>query len=474
MKRIGSFLAAVLSLTTGTALAPEPASAQGPAREEVVQFGSDYTLEAGESMGDLVVIGGSATIRGEVEGDAVVIGGSAELGGTGSVDGDFVVIGGSATVASGAAVAGDLVVIGGGLDSPPGFAPGGELVTMGPSIEGLVPFITRGLFTGRVIVPDLLWVWGAVAVLLAVFLGLNLVFDKPIRACIEALAGKPLTTFLIGLIVLALAGPVTVLLAVSVLGLVVVPFLWAALAAATVLGGVAVSRWLGDAVLPSASAESRGRPVLALLVGFVLICLALMVPVLGAVTFATLGVLSLGGASVAVVRGLRKENPAPAPVSGPVGEAPLPPTEPRTEAPPPAAPQEAAPPGDLASLPRATFLARTGAFLLDILLVLIFVGLLDLDGGQWFFALLIVYHIALWGWKGTTVGGVVAQLRVVRTDGRPLAFTDALVRGLSSIFSGVVLGLGFFWILKEPERESWHDKIAGTCVVSVPKSWPRP
>ncbi len=121
MKRIGSFLAAVLSLTTGTALAPEPASAQGPAREEVVQFGSDYTLEAGESMGDLVVIGGSATIRGEVEGDAVVIGGSAELGGTGSVDGDFVVIGGSATVAAGAAVDGDLVVIGGGLDSPPGF-----------------------------------------------------------------------------------------------------------------------------------------------------------------------------------------------------------------------------------------------------------------------------------------------------------------------------------------------------------------
>ena len=462
MKRIGSLLAFAL-LTTGTALAQEQA-------REVVQFGSNYTLEAGESMEDLVVFGGSATIRGEVEGDAVVIGGSAELAATGSVGGDLVVIGGSATVTSGATVDGDLVVIGGGLESAPGFAPGGELVAMGLSLGGVVPFVTRGLFTGRLIVPDLLWVWGAVGVLLAVFLGLNLVFDKPVRACIEALAGKPLTTFLIGLIVLVLAGPVTVLLAVSVLGLVVVPFLWAALAAATFFGGVAVSRWLGGAVLPSATAESRGGPALALLVGFVLICLALMVPILGVVTFASLGVLALGGASVAVAKGLRKEHPAPAAAADPVGEAPLPPTEPHAEAAPPIAP----PAGDLASLPRATFLARTGAFLLDLLLVGLIFGLLDLDSGQWFFALLIAYHIALWGWKGTTVGGVIAQLRVVRTDGLPLAFTDALVRGLSSIFSGVVLGLGFFWILKEPERESWHDKIAGTCVVSVPKSWPRP
>jgi uncharacterized RDD family membrane protein YckC len=49
---------------------------------------------------------------------------------------------------------------------------------------------------------------------------------------------------------------------------------------------------------------------------------------------------------------------------------------------------------------------------------------------------------------------------------------DALVRGLSSVFSLVVLGIGCFWILWDPERQAWHDKIAGTYVVRVPRNWP--
>ena len=97
-------------------------------------------------------------------------------------------------------------------------------------------------------------------------------------------------------------------------------------------------------------------------------------------------------------------------------------------------------------------------------------GILMSSNGGAFFLLLLAYHIAFWSWKTTTVGGIIFQLRVVRTDGRPLRFTDALVRGLSSIFSAAVLGLDWFWILKDPERQSWHDKIAGTYVVCVPRS----
>ena len=89
-----------------------------------------------------------------------------------------------------------------------------------------------------------------------------------------------------------------------------------------------------------------------------------------------------------------------------------------------------------------------------------------------FFILLLAYHIGFWVWKATTVGGIICQLRVVRVDGAPLTFADALVRGLSSIFSLVVAGLGCLWILRDPERQAWHDKIAGTYVVKVPRNWP--
>ena len=321
MRRIG-FLLAVFLLPAGSVLSPVPLPAQGT-RGEVVRFGSDYTLQAGERLDELVVFAASATIRGAVEGDAVVIGGSAELAATGRVEGDFVVIGGGATIASGASVDGDLVVIGGRVETPPGFAPGGELVSMaGGPVAFVVPFLTRGVLTGRVIVPDLAWMWVAVGGLLAVFLALNFLFDRPVRACVKALTDRPLTTVLIGLAVVVLAGPVTVLLAISMLGLVAVPVLGAALVVAAVLGSVAVSRWLGERVLPSVGVESRGRHALAVLVGFVLISLALMVPVLGGVTFATLGVFALGGATAAVARGLRQEHPAPAPASVPAPAEP--------------------------------------------------------------------------------------------------------------------------------------------------------
>jgi uncharacterized RDD family membrane protein YckC len=131
---------------------------------------------------------------------------------------------------------------------------------------------------------------------------------------------------------------------------------------------------------------------------------------------------------------------------------------------------------DLIALPHAEFLHRLAAFVLDVILVIIVSQLLyplrRASGGDWFLFWLLVYHVGFWTWKGTTVGGIICNLRLVRVDGTPLRFADALVRGLSGIFSLAVLGLGGFWILKDPERQAWHDRIAGTYVVKVPRNWP--
>lgn len=482
MKRIVSLWIGML-LLPGVVLAQDPNPL--PDRDvEVVQFGQNYTLEAGATVRDLVLFGGSATIHGEVQRDAVIIGGGVELSGTASVGGDVVVLGGGATVTAGATVDGDMVVVGGRFEGPPDFAPGGDLVIadtmfggdlarMVPGVsvwmDRLMPWGTRGLLLGRLIVPDLVWIWVVVGILLAVFFGLNFVLDGPVRASIQPLAAKPLTTFLIGLLVLGLVGPVTFILTVSVIGIAIVPFLWTALAGAAALGGVAVSRWIGAMLVTETAPENRAQGARSLCLGFAVICVALMVPVLGLISWTSLGVLGLGATSMAVREGLRRENPVPPPLpqegSAPVSENPVATASVADSL-------EQAPLVDLAAFPRATFLARTGAFLLDCLLVTLIYGLLGLGVGQWFATLLLVYHIALWTWKGTTVGGIILQMRLVRTDGRALGFTDALIRGLASIFSVAVVGLGFFWILKDAERQSWHDKIAGTYVVTVPRNRP--
>jgi uncharacterized RDD family membrane protein YckC len=78
----------------------------------------------------------------------------------------------------------------------------------------------------------------------------------------------------------------------------------------------------------------------------------------------------------------------------------------------------------------------------------------------------------MWSWKGTTIGGVVFGLRIVRRDGRPIDFAVALLRSLASFFSALVVFVGFFWAGWNREKQSWHDLIAGTIVIKVPKGVP--
>jgi uncharacterized RDD family membrane protein YckC len=75
----------------------------------------------------------------------------------------------------------------------------------------------------------------------------------------------------------------------------------------------------------------------------------------------------------------------------------------------------------------------------------------------------------MWKVKGTTIGGIVFGLRVVRRDGRPMDWATAIVRALSCFLSMVVAGLGFIWIAIDDDKQGWHDKIAGTVVVTMPK-----
>jgi uncharacterized RDD family membrane protein YckC len=309
-----------------------------------------------------------------------------------------------------------------------------------------------------------------------VYLGVLLVFEHPVRAAADSLAATPLRALLTGLAVLLLTGPIVLLLAVSVVGLLAIPFAVCALTIAGLVGRIASARWLGARVMPEGEAAGRWAFVRSFSVGCVLLVLAYMVPVLGGVVWATLGAAGLGAAVLAFVSAYQRENP-PA----------VTPAAPRVTAPPPLAgsdasalnPESSSPaagtavvgPSALALFPRASFTQRLAAFVLDAILVAIVVGLLDPIDGNAFVPLFLFYRSAFWAWKGATVGGIICQLRVTRVDGSALGVGESLVRGLGSIFSVAVFGLGCLWMLRDAERQTWHDKMAGTCVVTVPRNW---
>jgi uncharacterized RDD family membrane protein YckC len=469
---------------------------------DVVRIGQDYALKQGESVHDVVVIFSPASIDGYVRGDLTVVLGTVQIGPTAVIGGSLVVIGGNVTVQPGAAVHRDLVVLGGGLEAPTNFTPGGQHVAVGATaladrVRGVVPWITDGLLLGRPIVPHLSWVWAIVLFVFLVSLVLSLLFLDTVRTCADVVAARPFTTFLTGLLVLLLTGPVSLILAASVIGIAVVPFVLCAVVVAWIIGKVGVAVRLGDSMSGQASPATRFQSARSFVIGFAAICLIYMVPVLGFITWALVGVTGLGAAALAFTSAYRRENPArPKPAAPPPPPPPLPraydPVDlsgpapvfsddtPRAASLPNgaaiAAPYVA--PGvatNLLAFPKAGFFERAAAFGLDFVFILILCGILDLldhnGPGPLIFALL-TYHIGFWAWKGTTFGGIVCQLRVVRLDGSPMRFVDALVRGIASLFSLAVAGLGCFWILKDEERQAWHDKIAGTYVVTVPRNWP--
>ncbi len=111
------------------------------------------------------------------------------------------------------------------------------------------------------------------------------------------------------------------------------------------------------------------------------------------------------------------------------------------------------------------------ALLIDVLLIAIVVNFID-HRGNFELVALAIYGAVMWKLRGSTVGGIIFDLRVVRIDGRPVDWETAIVRALGCFLSMVVAGLGFFWIAFDSGKQAWHDKIAGTAVVRVPKGVP--
>jgi hypothetical protein len=84
----------------------EPASAEEEARGRSV-FTGNHTVAEGDTVEDVVVVGGDLRVRGTVTGDAVVVGGRLILDETGMIHGDATVTGGT-IVESGGSVRGEM------------------------------------------------------------------------------------------------------------------------------------------------------------------------------------------------------------------------------------------------------------------------------------------------------------------------------------------------------------------------------
>jgi len=445
-------------------------TAEGDVRDAVVSVFGDTRVTGG--VGDVVVsVLGNVYVNSRVRGDVVAVLGDVELGPEAEVDGQLVCILGTVT------------------RHPNAFLSRGiQQVAVDWSLSdrhGLMTWIHQCLFYGRPLAfgPNLGWAWTVALVFLGAYMLLALLFRGGIERCVATLNTRPGASVLTAMLTVFISPVAIVLLIVTGIGILLVPAVGAALFLTSFFGVAAVLAWLGSKFTRLLGNGPWTHPAFAVLVAGILVLGLYTVPVLGFVTLKLLGWLGTGVVLFTLLL-VMKQEPSARPVAaaaaagmatpmsatssregasdGSMGERTFPLSS-AGEQPPPVTP-----PISAATLPRAGFWIRLVALLLDVVVLGIVAALLT-GGGKLALLGLAAYAAVLWRLKGTTIGGVICGLKVVRLDDRPIDWGTAIVRTLGCFLSLAVVGLGFIWVAVDDQQQSWHDKIAGTTVVRVPK-----
>lgn len=492
-------------------------------RNVIVHLNQDSNLPEDQTAEAVIAIGGSSTTAGEVIESVVAVLGNTHVSGrvgdsvaaifgntyvNNRVGGDAVAIFGNVELGPQARIAGDVAVVGGQLIQDPDARVRGSIEQVSLPVEfgrfeWLRPWIKHCLLLGRPLAlePGLGWAWTLAFGFLTLYVVLALMFSGGVEKCAQTLETRPGHSLLAALLTLLLVPVLSLLLMITVVGIALLPFLWVALFAIGLFGKTVILAAIGRRVTGIIGSSPLNDIAFAVLVGGLIVIALYLVPVLGFIAYKLIGILGLGVVIYTLILTAREKREgqlaaaaagsAPKPAAPDPGAAAATATaaaaaagatvsgadespgaaEPAQAAPqasePAAAAAGRAPAVDASTLPRAGFWIRMLALFIDVVLIGIVFSVLHSDNA--FLLALAAYGAVMWKLKGTTIGGILCNLKVVRVDGRELDWSTTIVRALSCFLSMIVAGLGFLWIVFDDGRQAWHDKIAGTAVVRVPQ-----
>jgi hypothetical protein len=240
---------------------------------ERVVFGRSLTIGADETVDKAVAIGGSVTVAGHVRHDAVAIGGSVTLLPGASVGGDSVAIGGAVSVAESATLGGDNVSLGGAIPTTVG--------SMTRWVVGRPHMLSMFSFASRLTRAVLVFI---IAVLIAA------AFPGALTRIGAYLVNRPGLSALAGVAILLGFVPLCVLLAVTIIGIPLIPVAVMLLVALFLFGFTVSAAWLGER-LPFLQANT---PVKTVALGGVVFVLVALIPWIGTAALILAAAFSAG------------------------------------------------------------------------------------------------------------------------------------------------------------------------------------
>lgn len=270
----------------------------------------NVVVKRGERVGNVSVFTGDVIIRGVVTGDISVLSGDVRLGKGSRVGGDINVAKGDVHLARKALVRGDVQVAIGDVVARRRALVMGDVSVVSGEITAPHGTIRGGRNAGNINV-DIDWPnvdfgysslgeWLALTVF-SLFLSLLLaaLFPGLLRALGRRTSVEPWLSPLIGLTSLVWGPLSIVLLIVTVIGLLALPFWLVALVLAWIVGATGVSYLVGDLLIRRAN-KGRGYVVIATGIGVAILRVLDLIPIIGGIIVFLAALAGLGALTLLV------------------------------------------------------------------------------------------------------------------------------------------------------------------------------
>lgn len=238
------------------------------------------------------------------------------------VDGDLNVVFGDAVIEG--TVNGDVNVVGGGAEERDGGVITGQVHSVGGDVaRSMVPWAPNDAIRDAVNQDyRIMWRIAWDVVVLLVFL----IFPLRTRMALDRLEQHPGLSVAAGLLGWVAVIPVAILLAVTILLIPLIPVEAVALVAGVFIGKAALALLVGRRLYELVQPQNTPSPIVALVLGLVLLTAAELVPVVGALVTVLVGLVGLGAVLLTFVNA-QTSGGSPMPGAAqrpPVGGPPMP------------------------------------------------------------------------------------------------------------------------------------------------------
>lgn len=256
-----------------------------PAEAKIIfKAGQDITIADGQDADNVIAIGGQITVNGLVGQNVVAIAGSVVLTNKAVVRGNVIVVGGVVARGSGSLVYGDITEI--------------NSSTLSEAITSAM----RGELEGWSLILNIISLC-FFAIILITTLIMTLLIPRSLALIANAIESNKLKSFFWGILATLMIVPFFMLLAISIIGIVLIPLAFTVLLIAAIVGFIAFGVLLGNFIITRIFRGYKKSLVKEALVGVSLLWLLGWIPLYIGMLIKVLAItFGLGGVLIALCR----------------------------------------------------------------------------------------------------------------------------------------------------------------------------